>query len=115
DPLVAWPVLPRLHALVVVVHGHGHGLLGLVLADHVRVEKLVDLPRLGQAVPLGLGGAGKLFLDDLPTVADAFHPDTPLHRAAVTPVPAAASAHVPRGRQALAYRRAPGRLCMNTS
>src|SRR6202453_3384875 len=110
------------------------------LADHVRVEEFVDLPRLGQAVPLELGGLGELFLDDLvaeidalvadvhartgdelldlllaltaeralqqvPTVTDACHPDTPLHGAAATAVPAASSGHVPRGRQALAYRR----------
>src|ERR1700678_372776 len=140
NALIAGPVIPRLDALVVVVHGHGQGLLGLVLADHVRVEELVDLPRLGQAVPLELSGLSELFLDDLvaevdalvayvhawagdelldllltltaeralqqvPTVTDACHPDTPLHGAAMTAVPAAASGHVPRGCQALAYRR----------
>src|SRR6266480_696451 len=140
DTLVTRPVLAGLDALVVVVHGHRQGLLGRVLADHVRVEELVDLPRLGQAVPLELGGLSELFLDDLvaevdalvayvhawagdelldllltltaeralqqvPTVTDACHPDTPLHGAAVTAVVAAPSGHVPRGRQALAYRR----------
>src|ERR1700677_3314597 len=104
------------------------------LADHVRVEEFVDLPRLGQAVPLELGGLGELFLDDLvaeidalvadvhartgdelldlllaltaeralqqvPTVTDACHPDTPLHGATATALPAASSGHVPRGRQ----------------
>src|SRR5712691_4270852 len=140
DALIARAVFAGLDALVVVVHGHRQGLLGLVLADHVRVEELVDLPRLGQAVPLELGGLGELFLDDLvaevdalvayvharagdelldllltltaeralqqvPTVTDACHPDTPLHGAAATAVLAASSGHVPRGRQALAYRR----------
>jgi len=49
----------------VVVHGHGQGLLGLLLADHVGVEELVDLAGLGQVVPLELGRLGELFLDDL--------------------------------------------------
>src|SRR4029077_4499135 len=129
DALVTGPVVAGLDALVVVVHGHRQGLLGLVLADHVRVEELVDLPRLGQAVPLELGGLGELLLDDLiaeinalvayvhawagdellslflaltaeralqqvPTVTDACHPDTPLHGAAATAVMAASSGHV---------------------
>src|SRR6266702_267301 len=134
DAFVTRPVLAGLNALVVVVHGHRQGLLGLVLADYVRVEELVDLARLRQAVPLELGGLGELFLDDLvaevdalvayvharagdelldllltltaeralqqvPTVTDACHPDTPLHGAAVTAMVAAPSGHVPRGRQ----------------
>ena len=61
----------RLDPLVVVIHRDGEGLLGLVLADHVRVEELVDLTRLGQLVPGGLGGLGELFLDDLVTEVDA--------------------------------------------
>src|SRR6202044_3150609 len=139
NAFIAGPVVPRLDALVVVVNGHGQGLLGLVLADHVRVEELLDLPRLGQAVPLELGGVGELFLDDLvtevdalvayvhawagdelldlllaltaeralqqvPTVTDACHPDTPLHGAAVTAGysgPTASGGHVPRGRHVL--------------
>src|SRR5207244_6453915 len=44
-------------------------------------------------------------LQQVPTVTDACHPDTPLHGAAVTAVVAAPNGHVPRGRQALAYRR----------
>src|ERR1700676_4263558 len=44
-------------------------------------------------------------LQQVPTVTDACHPDTPLHGAAATAVPAASSGHVPRGRQALALRR----------
>src|SRR5262249_9252497 len=132
DALVTRPVFAGLDALVVIVDGHRQGLLGLVLADHVRVEELVDLPRLGQAVPFELGGLGELLLDDLvaeidalvayvhtrpgdelldllltltaqralqqvPTVTDACHPDTPLHGAVVTPVVAVPSGHVPRG------------------
>ena len=41
--------------LVVVVDRHRERLLGLVLADDVRVEELVDLPRLGQLVETDLG------------------------------------------------------------
>ena len=39
-----------LDPLVVVVDRHREGLLGLVLADHVLVEELADLHRLGQLV-----------------------------------------------------------------
>src|SRR5262245_63424400 len=50
-------------------------LLGLFLADHVRVEELVDLARLGQAVPLELGGLGQFLFDDLVAEIDALVTD----------------------------------------
>ena len=43
--------LTGLDPLVVVVDRHREGLLRLVLTDHVGVEELVDLPRLGQVCP----------------------------------------------------------------
>ncbi|KAG1533238.1 hypothetical protein G6F50_015938 [Rhizopus delemar] len=52
-------LLPALDALVVVVHGHGQGALGAVLADHVLVENLEDLARLGQRTARRL----RLFLE----------------------------------------------------
>src|SRR6202012_5247804 len=55
--------------------GHRQGLLGHVLADHISVEELEDLPRLGPAVPLDLGRLGQLFLDDLVAEIDALVAD----------------------------------------
>src|SRR5207302_8732708 len=45
-------VRPRLDPLVVVVDGHGQDLLGPLLADHVLVERGLDLGRLGEAADL---------------------------------------------------------------
>jgi hypothetical protein len=59
----------------VVVHRDGEGLLGLVLTDDVGVEELVDLARLGQAVPLDIGRLGELLLDDLVAEIDALVAD----------------------------------------
>jgi hypothetical protein len=59
----------------VVVHRDREALLGLLLADHVGVEELVDLARLGQAVPLELGGLGQFLLDDLVAEIDALIAD----------------------------------------
>src|SRR5262249_50834490 len=64
-----------LHALVVVVDRDGQRLLRVVLADHVPVEELVDLARLGQLVELDVGAFGELFLDDLVAQVDALVAD----------------------------------------
>jgi hypothetical protein len=50
-------VAAGLDPLVVVVDRDRQRLLGLFLADHVGVEELVDLARLGQAVPLSSEGS----------------------------------------------------------
>src|SRR6185369_12127591 len=68
-------VAARLDPLVVVVDRDRQGLLGLLLADHVGVEELVDLARLGQAVPPELGGLGQFLFDDLVAEIDAFVTD----------------------------------------
>jgi hypothetical protein len=68
-------VAPDLHPLVVVVDRHREDLLGLVLADHVVVEELVDLPGLGELVEVDLGGLGQLLLDDLVAQVDALVAD----------------------------------------
>ena len=64
-----------LDALVVVVDGDGQRLLRVVLADHVAVEELVDLLRLGQRVERDVGGLGELLLDDLVAQVDALVAD----------------------------------------
>ena len=65
----------ELHPLVVVVDRHRERLLGLLLADHVGVEELEDLPRLGQLVEADLGALAELFLDDLVAEVDALVTD----------------------------------------
>ena len=65
----------RLDPLVVVVDGHGERLLGDVLADHVVLQELEDLARLGQLVEAELGGLGELLLDDLVAQVDALVTD----------------------------------------
>src|SRR6266545_4242756 len=60
-----------LDALVVVVDRDRQDLLGLVLADHVVVDEVVDLPRLWQLVELQLGGLRQLLFDDLVAEVDA--------------------------------------------
>src|SRR6266542_203859 len=65
----------HLDPLVVVVHGYGQDLLGLLLADDVVVQEGVDLDRLGELVELQLGGFGELLLDDLVAEIDAFVAD----------------------------------------
>ncbi len=47
DVVVVGAVAAGLHSLVVVVHGHRQDLFGVLLPDHVVVQELVDLPRLG--------------------------------------------------------------------
>jgi hypothetical protein len=64
-----------LDALVVVVDGDGEDLLGVLLADDVVVQELVDLTGLGQLVEADLGGLRQLLLDDLVAQIDAFVAD----------------------------------------
>src|SRR5207249_9826667 len=64
-----------LHALVVVVDGDGEDLLGVLLADDVVVEEVVDLTRLRQLVEAHLGGLRQLLLDDLVAEIDALVAD----------------------------------------
>ena len=64
-----------LQALVVVVDRDGERLLGLVLADHIGVEELADLHRLGQLFPADLLLARELLFDDLVTEVDALVAD----------------------------------------
>jgi hypothetical protein len=61
--------------LVVVVHRHRECLLGHVLSDDVRVEEVVDLPRLGELGEADLGAFVQLFLDDLVAEIYAFVAD----------------------------------------
>ncbi len=55
----------RLSMRLVVVDGHGQGALGAVLADHVLVEDLEDLARLGQRTACRLRLLLKLLTDDV--------------------------------------------------
>src|ERR1022692_4931181 len=76
DAVFTGPALAaRLDPLVVVVHRDRQGLLGLFLADHIRVEELVDLAGLGQAVPFEFGRLGQFLLDDLVAQIDALVAD----------------------------------------
>ena len=68
-------VAAGLDPLVVVVDGDRERLLGLVLADDVAVQELVDLARLGQLVEAELAGLGELLLDDLVAQVDALVAD----------------------------------------
>ncbi len=65
----------ELNTLVVVVHGDREDLLGMVLADDVVVEKLVDGTRLGELLEMELGALRKLLLDDLVAQLDALVAD----------------------------------------
>jgi hypothetical protein len=67
--------LGHLDALVVVVDGHRQGSLGRVLADHVLLQDVVDLPRFGQVLELDRGGRGELLVDDLVAEVDALVAD----------------------------------------
>ena len=71
---VAW-VGPGLHPLVVVVDGDRQDLLGVLLADHVVVQELEDLPGLGQLLERELGGLGQLLGDDVVAEVDALVTD----------------------------------------
>ena len=68
--------LHHVHALVVVVHGHGEASLGLLLTNHVVVQDVVDLPRARKRLRLDRrGGRDGLLVDDLVTEVDAFIAD----------------------------------------
>ena len=64
-----------LHALVVVVDRDREDLLGLLLADDVVVQVLVDLTGLRELVELHLGALRELLLDDLVAEVDALVAD----------------------------------------
>src|SRR5690606_14771799 len=68
-------LLPALDPLVVVVHGHGERLLRALLADHVLVEDLEDLARLGQAAAGRLRLLLEFLADDVVAQLDAFIAD----------------------------------------
>src|SRR5205823_3577966 len=65
----------HLYPLVVVVDGDGEGAFGLLLADDVVVEELVDLLRPRQVVEIEVRGSGELLVDDLVTEVDALVAD----------------------------------------
>ena len=65
----------HLDALVVVVDGHRERALGGLLADHVLVEHLVDLPRLGQVLDVEGRRGRELLVDDLVAEIDALVAD----------------------------------------
>ncbi len=70
-------VAPRanLHPLVVVVDRHREDLLGVLLADDVVVEEVVDVLGLGQLVEAELSRLGQLLFDDLVAQVDALVTD----------------------------------------
>jgi hypothetical protein len=59
----------------VVVNGDRERPLGAVLADHVLVQDVVDLGRLGEALKLEGGRSGELLVDDLVAEVDALVAD----------------------------------------
>ena len=67
--------LHHLHALVVVVDRDGQRALGLLLADDVLVEHVVDLARLGEVLDVERGRSGELLVDDLVAEIDALVAD----------------------------------------
>ncbi len=75
DVGVMRPVVARLDPLVVVVDRDRKDLLGVLLADDVVVQELVDLFRLGQLVEGQLGGVGQLLGDDVVAQLDALIAD----------------------------------------
>src|SRR5206468_10247674 len=66
---------PGLDPLVMVVDRNGQGLLRVLLADHVGVEELEDLPRLRQLLEPDLSALAELLLDDLVAEVDALVAD----------------------------------------
>ncbi len=64
-----------LDPLVVVVDRDGEDLLGVVLTDHVVVEELADLTRIGELVERQLAGVGEFLFDDLVAEIDALVTD----------------------------------------
>ncbi len=67
--------LHHLHALVVVVDGDRQRALGGLLADHVLVEHVVDLPRLGEVLEVEHRRGRELLVDDLVAEIDALVAD----------------------------------------
>ena len=67
--------LHHLHALVVVVDRHRQRALGLLLADDVLVEDVVDLPRLREVLDVEVRRSGELLIDDLVAEIDALVAD----------------------------------------
>ena len=65
----------HLHALVVVVDGHRQRALGWILADHVLVQHVVDLTRLGQVLEIERRRSRELLVDDLVAEVDALVAD----------------------------------------
>jgi len=65
----------RLNTLVMVVNRHRERLLCAILADHIAVEEVVDLLRLGKLSEAELSTFGELFLDDLVAQIDTFVAD----------------------------------------
>jgi hypothetical protein len=66
----------HLDALVVVVDGDRERALGVVLADHVLVEDVVDLARLRQVLEMSNARRGdELLVDDLVAEIDALVAD----------------------------------------
>jgi hypothetical protein len=59
----------------VVVDGDRQRPLGGVLTDHVLVQDLEDLARLGKVLELENGRSGELLVDDLVTEIDALVAD----------------------------------------
>jgi len=59
----------------VVVDRYGERALGLLLADDVLVEDVVDLPRLGEALDVEGRWSRQLLVDDLVTEIDALVAD----------------------------------------
>src|SRR5205814_8716564 len=60
---------------VVVVHRYGERALGFVLADHVLVEHVIDLARLGEVLDVERRRSGELLIDDLVAEIDALVAD----------------------------------------
>src|SRR4051812_18131026 len=67
--------LHHLHALVVVVDRYGERALGLVLADDVLVQHVVDLTRLREVLDVERRRSGELLVDDLVAEIDALVAD----------------------------------------
>jgi hypothetical protein len=59
----------------VVVDGNRESPLGALLADHVLVEDVVDLPGLREVLELERRWGGELFIDDLVAEVDALVTD----------------------------------------
>src|SRR3954451_11984576 len=73
--VAAAPLTTGLDPLVVVVDRHGERALGLVLADDVLLEEVVDLLGLRQLVELEVRRLRELLLDDLVAEVDALIAD----------------------------------------